>query len=576
MPKIQLLDESTITKIAAGEVIERPASVVKEVVENSLDSGASEIIINVKQAGKKQISVIDNGCGMDKEDLFLCIKRHATSKIRKIEDIYSIFSYGFRGEALATIGEVSKLEIISGTKDSVVSYKLTKDNQKPIEISPQTKYLGTTINVYNLFYNIPARQKFLKSDSYELKKIVELIKTISIANYKVRFKFYSEDKLIFDFKACEDVKKRIKDVFNLDVFETEYKDPIVNSKVYFTNYSEIKDLYQEKQIFYVNNRAIINKTISFAISKAFESKIPKGKKPNVFVFLELNPKIIDVNVHPQKLEIRVKDNNTFFYPVYNALKNKLEEGLKQNLEQQKTKIISLISESKSEYVKQSNLSTIENKVLFKELKSENKTLFESKVEDKSKFKILGQYNKTFILVEDENESLLLIDQHVAEERYNYELFLELYSENKPLEKQMLISPILLEFSSEDLHILNDLKDKFLGFGLEYSVLKNELILRTIPTILGKIPNKLELREFFVDIINNLDYNKNKFEDLKNKILISLACKKSVKADTLLGPFEMSRIVDNLFKTKNPYTCPHGRPTIIELNKLEIYKKIGRL
>lgn len=576
MPKIQLLDESTINKIAAGEVIERPSSVVKELVENSLDAGATEIIVKIKQAGKKQISVIDNGLGMDKDDLILCIKKHATSKIRKIEDIYSIFSYGFRGEALATIAEVSKLEIISGTRDSDVSYKLTLDAPKPNNLTPQTKYLGTTINVYNLFYNIPARQKFLKSDSYELKKIAELIKTISVANYKVRFKFYSEDKLIFDFKVCEDIKKRIKDVFNFDVFESEYKDPVVNAKVYFTNYADVKDLYQEKQIFYVNNRAIINKTMSFAVSKAFESKIPKGKKPNVFVFLDLNPKVIDVNVHPQKLEIRVKDNNTFFYPIYNALKNKLEEGLKQNLELQKTKIISLISESKTEYNSKLDLEIPQKNISQKDIKSENQKLFDVVVEEKFRFKVLGQYNKTFILVEDENESLLLIDQHVAEERYNYENFLESYSGKNYLEKQILIVPILLEFSAEDLHVLDGLKDKFLEFGLEYTILKNELVLRTTPIVLGRIPDKLELKEFFIDIINNLDVNKNKFEDLKNKILISLACKKSVKADTSLSIFEMNKIVDNLFKTKSPYTCPHGRPTIIELNKTEIYRKIGRL
>ncbi len=573
MPKIQLLDESTITKIAAGEVIERPASVVKELIENSLDSGASEIIIKVKQAGKKQISVIDDGSGMDKEDLSLCIKRHATSKIRKIEDIYSIFSYGFRGEALATIAEVSKIEIISGTKDSEVSYKLALENNKNVNLTPQTKYLGTTINVYNLFYNIPARQKFLKTDSYELKKIVDLIKTIAIANYKVKFKFYSEDKLIFDYKSCEDVKKRIKDVFNLDVFEAEYRDPIVNSKIYFTNYSEVKDSYTEKQIFYVNNRAIINKTINYAISKAFEFKIPKGKKPNVFVFLELNPKIIDVNVHPQKLEIRVKDSNTFFYPVYTALKNKLEEGLKNNLEPQKTKIISLISESKSNYnFNDSQVIETEKKEQF-----ENKKLFFASIEEKLKFKILGQYNKTFILVENESENLLLIDQHVAEERYNYELFLEQYSNKNYLEKQTLLSPMILDFAFEDLGLLEDLKENLLRFGLDYTILKKELVLRSIPIILGRIPDKLELKELFLDLIKDLDLNKkNNLEDLKEKILISLACKKSVKADTILSTFEMSRIIENLFKTKSPYTCPHGRPTIIELTKKEIYKKIGRL
>jgi len=589
MPKIIVLDESTITKIAAGEVIERPFSVVKELVENSIDSNATEIIVKIKDSGKKQITVIDNGSGMDKEDLILCTKRHATSKIKNIEDIYSIFSYGFRGEALATIAEVSKMEIISGTKDSEVSYKLTLENGKQISLLPETKYLGTTINVYNLFYNIPARQKFLKSDAYEFKRIVDWFKSIAMPNINISFKLYNDNKLILDYKQSESIKDRIKQIYNLDVFSGDYKDPIVNSKVYYTNPTNLMELSSEtKQIYYINNRPILNKTISFAISKAFENKIPKGKKPNCFVFLEISPKVIDVNVHPQKLEIRVKDDNTFFYPVYGALKNSLENGIQNSSEERKTKIISLLGSEKvieNQIDKYTSVNyNVQNKELVKESnQQQNLELVSSNniKEEVMRYKIIGQYDNTKIIIQDEKRNLLIIDQHVAEERYNFERLLSEFDINKSIKTQELIIPLTIDFDESYSEIINSNKELFFKFGFDLDFIKNSIILRKIPVILGRIPLKEELKEMIVDICDNIEQesklNKdNLINKLRVSILTSISCKSSIKADTPLSIFEMKRIVDNLFMTKNPYTCPHGRPIIIELTNNEIYHKIGRI
>lgn len=577
MSKIILLDESTIAKIAAGEVIERPMSVVKELVENSLDANANEIIIKLKEAGKKQITVVDNGFGIDKEDLLLSCKKHATSKIKNVEDIFNVLSYGFRGEALATIAEVSKMEIISGTKNSQFSYKLNINNK---EILPDTKYIGTTVNVYNLFYNIPARQKFLKSDSYELKKTVDWVKNISISNFDKNIKLYHNDKLILDYPKQENISNRIKQVYNLNTIFAEFSDPIVKTKIYFTNPTELKEIsFETIQNIYLNNRPINNKTILYAISKAFDAKIPKNRKPNIFVLLELNPKTYDINVHPQKFEVRLKDNNTFFYPVYHALKSKLEQGLDKKDEEKRTKILSLIAEEDSNYFKSREFENIPANSKFKKdfVLNENQklNLFQNNNEvKKENFKIIGQYNKTFILIEDVNESLMLIDQHVAEERYYFEKLLEQY-ENQKLAKQELIAPINLEFTKEYLNLFLDNLNLLNTFGFDVSVLNDTLLIRSIPLIFNRPLNNIELKELLLEIINNME-NKNILEAIKIKTLSSLACKASIKADTLLGEYEMKKIINNLFSTKNPYTCPHGRPIIIELTKKELYKKIGRL
>lgn len=599
MSKIVLLDESTINKIAAGEVIERPYSVVKELVENSLDANADEIIIKLKEGGKKQISVIDNGDGMSKEDLLLCIKKHATSKIKKIEDIFSVLSYGFRGEALATVAEVSKTEIISATEDSEASNKLIIEDGKIKSITEDTKRKGTAINVYNLFYTVPARQKFLKTEGYELKRIMDWIKSIAAANYKIKFKVYNENDLVLDLKEQQNYAGRIKEIFNLDLIKSDYSDPVVSSIVYFSKPSEVKDIISSKQMFFVNNRPIKNDTISKAIYKAFESKVPRGKKPHCFVFIKIDPKVIDINVHPQKLEVRTKSENTFYFSVYESIKKKLESGFELHTDENyvpglRTKIISLL-ESKTQYaqnkIAKAHQNIIEERKVGpkKEDNTKNILLLEQKRElvkniaTEKKYRIIGQLLNTYILVETSSGSLLIIDQHVAEERYYYEKFHDEYMKNRKIASQSLLVPISLEFEPEDMGLIKEKKENLKILGLDLDIFgKDSVLIRQIPLQINVLPSKDDLRQMILDIISEPEIksetnvgNANNLEKKLDHIIATMACKTSIKAETHLTEHAMSRILEKLFSTKNPYTCPHGRPIIIELTKNEIEKKIGR-
>jgi len=612
--KIVLLDESTINKIAAGEVIERPYSVVKELVENSIDANASEIIIKLKDGGKKQISVIDNGEGMSREDLLLCVKKHATSKIKVIEDIFNINSYGFRGEALATVAEVSKTEIITATNDSNVAHKLVIEEGKIKAITEDTKRKGTTINVYNLFYNVPARQKFLKTTGYELKRIVDWIKTIAISNPSILFKVYNENEPILDLRKRENYGERIKEVYGFDLLKSDYSDPVVSCICYFSKPSEVKDLATAKQQFYVNNRPIKNETVSKAIYKAFESKIPRGKKANCFVFLKIDSKVIDINVHPQKLEIRAKNDNIFYFPVYEAIRKKLESGIfDSNNEvtenQIKTKIISLLGQKQQEsstlsenaitgdsdsnidtpYMK-TNLQNIieERKVAPK--KEDNTKIFAPSIlhpdlqtefqkasneQRTKKYRIIGQLLDTYILIETIGGSLLIIDQHVAEERYYYEKFYEEYIKNKQIKAQSLLVPISFEFDPEDVELIKEKQEALKQFGLDVDIFgKDSILLRQIPLSINTLPSKDDLKQMILDIVNE-QTTFGTIEQKLDHVVATMACKTSIKAETPLTEHAMSKILEKLFTTKNPYTCPHGRPIIIELTKSEIEKKIGR-
>ncbi len=588
MNKIQLLDNATINKIAAGEVIERPYSVVKELVENSIDANAKEIIIKLKEGGKKQISVIDNGEGMSKEDLLLCTKKHATSKIKNIDDIFKIYSYGFRGEALATIAEVSKTEIISATKEDEFCNKIILEDGKIKNILQVTKRQGTEINIYNLFYTVPARQKFLKSEGYELKRIMDWIKSIAISNPEISFKVYAESDLILNLISKQNYDYRIKEIYNLELLKSDYSDPVVSAIVYFSKPNEVKDLTIAKQQYYINNRPIKNDTISKAIYKAFESKIPRGKKPHCFVFLTIDPQIIDINVHPQKLEIRTKNENMFYFPVYNAIRTKLEQGLDTNLNLElqsklNTKIISSLSEKYDVIEK----ITEERKVRPK--KEENKNFYQTQLQSRAsnfafanvieqptqlqkKYKIIGQLLDTYILIETNTKSLLIVDQHVAEERYYYEKFYDEYMQNKRINSQSLLVPITFEFSPDEVQLIKENSNELKQFGLDIDIFgKDSILLRQIPLQINNLPSKEDLRQMILDLIMENNAGQT-FEQKKDHIIATMACKTSIKAETPLTEHKMSQIIEKLFSTKNPYTCPHGRPIIIELTKSEIEKK----
>lgn len=584
MGVIKQLDQSTINKIAAGEVIERPLSVVKELVENSIDALSNNIIVRLREGGKKQISVIDDGLGMDKDDLLMCIKKHATSKISNIEDVFSIKSFGFRGEALATIAEVSKFEMISGLNQTDHSNKIIVENGQIAQVTIDAPRKGTTVNVYNLFYTIPARQKFLKSDGFELKKIVDYVKSIAISNPMISFTLYSDDRQVFEYKGVSEKLIRIKQIYNLDLIESNYQSDNITLKMYFSKPASAIDSSQSIQNFYINSRPIKSDIIQKAVYKAFESKIPKGKKPNVFVFVDIDPDIIDVNVHPQKLEIRVRNESLLYVPVFESISKKLESGLTESAPSIMGNDI--VNKLASEYqsvmvdnyvspeISQNQYIPIQKESFYQRtLSVENNSSNISYSNPSSpSYKIIGQLFDTYFLIETFDQKFMIIDQHVAEERYYYEKFTQEFVQNKSIKSQKLLVPLTLNFTYDQVKIIQEKVELFESLGIYVEIFGTDSILiRQIPLILDKIPSKEELNNIIMDVINDSSSQDERIDHA----IATMACKASIKAGQKISENFAKKVIDNLFTTKNPYTCPHGRPVLLELTKLELDKKVGR-
>ena len=581
MNKIHVLDSSTINKIAAGEVIERPASIVKELVENSIDANSDEIVVKLKDGGKKEIVVIDNGTGIEKEDLELTILRHATSKITKIEDIYSILSYGFRGEALSTIADVSKMEISSAIEgydhSNVIEVENGQINKKTIAAFRN----GTTITIQNLFYNIPARQKFLKTTNYELKKIIDWIKSIAVSNPKISFKIVVDNKEIYTFQKKSSYEERINEIhFDItkNLTQGTYKDPLVSAIIFVTKPHKVNESKGITQI-YINNRPIKNFTVLSAIKKAFEAKIPKVYRPDAFIFLEINPKIIDINVHPQKLEVRVKEDSLLFLPTYYAVKNALEQIKETEIDKTRpTQLISTItakliaeSKTKTERGGMDDFFVKAEKTIQKSLDILPEEMRYRATPKIKNFKIIGQIFNTYILVE-KNNSFYIVDQHVAEERYNFEQIQIQYQEHNGLLKQELLVPFGFLLPVEDRGVLLENKEELGKLGFEIDELKDELLVRTIPLKIRNNITKEETKELLKDVIRGI---KADIADKQAGLFATIACKMSVKAGTPLNELQMEKIIENLFDCENPFTCPHGRPIFIELSKDRIEKEVSR-
>jgi len=582
MSKIHVLDSSTINKIAAGEVIERPASVVKELVENSIDANSDEITIKLKDGGKKEITVIDNGTGIEDEDMPLTIVRHATSKIYKIDDIYSILSYGFRGEALSTISDVSKIEICSSIEGMDHSNLIEVENGQITKKTMGAFRKGTSITVQNLFYNIPARQKFLKTTNYELKKIIDWIKSIAVSNPKVGFKIVVDNKETYNFPKKSNYDERINEIhFDIikDLVSGTYKDPLVSAVVFVTKPNKASESKGITQI-YINNRPIKNFTVLSAIKKAFEAKIPKSQRPDAFIFLEISPKIVDVNVHPQKLEVRVKEDSLLFLPTFYAIKNALEQI--KEIEVDKTKPTQLISTITAKLIAESETKAQTKDGLDDFFIKAEKTIQKSLdilPEDSQKppapriknFKIVGQIFDTYILVE-KGSSFYIVDQHVAEERYNFEQIQNQYQEHNGLLKQELLVPFGFILPSEDRAILLENKEELGKLGFEIDELKDELLVRTVPLKIRNSITKDETKELLKDIMKGV---KSDLTDKQVGLFATIACKMSVKAGVPLNEIQMEKMIENLFDCENPFTCPHGRPIFIELGKDRIEREVSR-
>ncbi len=581
--RIILLDDHLISKIAAGEVIERPASVIKELTENSIDAGATQITVEVEDGGKKLMRITDNGTGMTKKEAGLALMRHATSKIKDESDLSSIHTLGFRGEALASIVSVSRFSLKTKTKDIPAGTEITQDGAEERTIKEIGIPNGTTITVKDIFFNTPARQKYLKSSSTELANIIDVITSYTLIYPQIHFKLISNASTLFTSPKTHDMQANIATIYGRDVAENMLKLSYDTSAIKIAGYISKPSLTRagkRQQSIYVNKRHIKNKLITRALYDAYHTYLPIGRHPVFIISLDIDPKIIDVNVHPAKTEIRIEKENNLYEAVYSAVKSSLEKNelipeVKDNTTQKKipvpyTRSTQPYTPQKTNYIP-TKTPSYSPKIAPRQLmiKETEKDITFQKLPD---MQIISQITNSYIIAESE-DSMYMIDQHAAHERINYEK-LKKTKGNKPNESQTLLNPKIIELSQKDAAILNEKKEllKVTGFDIEpYS--DNSFSVRAIPVILGKQYSESNITDVINDIIEAARITD--IDNLKDSIIKMIACKASIKAGERLTDKQMLDILKELDTCDAPYTCPHGRPTIIEMTMKEIEKRFRR-
>ena len=576
MARIKQLSKHLVNQIAAGEVIERPASVVKELVENSIDAGATKVSVEITN-DCRDIRVADNGSGIHPDDIMLAFSKHATSKIETDEDLYNIHTLGFRGEALSSIISISKLICTTRTADFDYGTRVTCENSE-VKYAQTGSAIGTIMEVKNLFYNIPARLKFLKSSNTEFAYIQELVQSISLAHPQCSIELKKNGKTVLKTSGQNNLLQTIKEVYSADVvqnlkevFKTDdLSDLKISGYVSTPNYTRSS---KKSYHMYINFRAVKDPVFQKAIDMAYKALIASGKYPFIVLNLEINPSDVDVNVHPAKKEVRYKNPNQIFNFIYTSIQG----GLANYIERQINTLEQFKPEPLQAQEKTFNQKTFEEKsdnvVNFFDKKLEQEGIIIDKAEDtvyltddameklqqqqmftriekepEIEENIIGQYKNTYILIEKE-DGLEIVDQHIAEERYNYE---KLRFE-KNITSQILFISDVIEVSSSEAELIKENIDKFekFGYGIEFTK-ENELIFRKVPQILSKVSPK----EIIADILENIEGD---IDGLEERIMRTTACKASVKAGQKLSLWQMQEIIKKWRTTKMPYTCPHGRP-----------------
>lgn len=582
MSKIKIMDEILANKIAAGEVVERCASVVKELVENSIDANSSEIKIELKEAGTSLIKVTDNGIGMDKEDAILSFNRHATSKIKDESDLYNINTLGFRGEALASIASVSN--VLLKTSQGEIGTLVNIKGGKIIKVENTEARKGTIFEITELFYNTPARLKHLKSLYTELASITDYVNKIALSHPEIRFTLINNGNIILKTDGSNNLLKTISAIYGMDVarkmleINSEDDDYIING---FIGLPEVNRSGRNHIITLVNGRVVRNQELNKVINDSYHSYKPDNRYPIVVINIELDPSLVDVNIHPTKMDIKFSKLEELLDLVKATIVNKLKrQTLIPTIEQPINDFeIKPIIEEK--VIETKEVELIEAKKELPKTKYEEITLnFDNEIkEEEQKYEErlpllypVGLVHGTYIVCQNEI-GMYLIDQHAAKERVNYELFLDKLT-NPIKDKIPLLLPITIELSNNEYIIL---KENFeflnnMGFDIEEFGI-NSVIIKSHPVWLTKGFEDLQIRKIIEAVIHKeKDFDLAKFND---HLSATLACKASIKANTNLSINEMEELINDLRKCHNPFNCPHGRPTIITFTKYELEKMFKR-
>lgn len=599
MGNIILLNEETINKIAAGEVIERPASIVKELVENSIDAGSTSITIEIKDCGKSLISVVDNGCGIMEDDLYNVFQRHATSKINSIDDLLKIKTLGFRGEAMSSIAAVSEIGLSTRSEnENVGSYILVRGGTI-IDNKTIGYPSGTSIKVKKLFYNTPARLKFLKSDKTENSYISDVVEKIALCNTDISFKYVSDEKTIFHTPGNGDLLSVIQCIYGMKTVKmmlpVKFSNELVSIEGYIAK-PEFSKGNSSYIIFSINNRIVKNIALKEAVRTAYKSLLMNKRYPFSILNINISPDKIDVNVHPTKAEVKFSDDKSIFSIIYYAVNNVLSKSELQYTESFARDNFNILKEEEQKgeinYAQHSMLPIFDSRIassnIDKKYDESNLGLAENhKITSKyfdNRFRemdinsnksapklIIGQLFNTYILCQDE-DIFYLVDQHAAHERILYENLINKKMKND-IESQSLLIPLIIELTPKEINYINTYIDMLNTIGFDIEMFgDNSIAIRQVPIIMGQPCSGAVLS----DLLDTMENFKDNLKLLEEKTLLQIACKSAIKAGDNLNNKEMIELIDELFKTELSYTCPHGRPTIISLNKYDLEKKFKRI
>lgn len=585
MGKIKVMSESLSNKIAAGEVVEKVSSVVKELVENSIDAGSNIIEVSLVDAGIKEIKVIDNGKGMDKEDALLCFSPHATSKIRNENDLFFINTLGFRGEALPSIASVSDVFLDTSNRSDSTLVHIKGGKLESNEVGTVSN--GTKIIVRDLFFNTPARLKFLKSYYTELNGVVSLIEKLSLSHPNISFKLSSDNKELIKTSGSNDLLKTIYEIYGYNVsknmvyIEGHNDDYDING--YVSNINITKSTKKD-MITLVNGRIVNNSYVNRIIKDAYHTYLAVDKYPIVVINILVDPTIVDVNIHPTKQDIKFGKMETLEELLFSLIRDKLMNINNMFKAYDETKYEVSNSE---EYVLNDNLVVKEeyDKPVIEESKmcfnmNEESSGYETvidtleeKSEKPSLLHPIGLAMGTYLLATDE-ECVYMIDIHAANERINYEKLLNALKESV-VHKTSMLFPITIEFTKNEFMTIMEKKDFITNLGISFDEFGvNTIRVYEHPTYFREGYEEESLRRVFDLIVSiDKDFDRVKFNE---QLAINLSCKMSVKANTFIGSLEQETLLKRLFECEFPYTCPHGRPTIIKYTKYELEKLFKRV
>lgn len=594
---IRTLDNITINKIAAGEVIENAASVVKELVENSIDAGAHNISIEVNGGGFDYIKITDDGDGIEKDEIEIAFKEHATSKLTRIEDLEDISSFGFRGEALPSIASVSDVELItkSKTNDESFGYRYRIEERKTFDLETIASNYGTTILVKNLFKNVPVRKKFLKDSAKENSYIVDLVMKFALSNPEISFNLTIDGRQKFVSKGNGDIKSILYTIYGKEVYDNlidadgDYGDISIKGVVAKPIISKGT---KQDEIYFVNKRYVKNKIISSAIENAYEAYLMQHRFPVAVLNITISGKSIDVNVHPRKLEVRFSNDDRVYFAVYDSVAKALKESdlvheeklsyeeIETNESEKKTEtydelptlkdLLHYKSDSGIKYDNfYKNIDKIES-AFKKEQKLEEKPFITKTLTEDHRY--LGQIFNTYILVEFEDK-LYIIDQHAAHEKINFEKLMKRFREGD-IDSQKIFPSIILKLTPVEYAAVEKNIEAFEKIGYEIELFGDrDIKVDAVPSNIFNIGSSELLKDMIASFVD--EKNKEEYDTVVEKIA-SISCKKSIKANHILSEIEVKELLRELFKLDNPYNCPHGRPTIISLSKLEFEKRFGRV